>query len=714
MTTLLFHEDVTNRTALAKAISGRSGGLTLPASTLEECALLGDSLGQIDVLVASLPPRREEEVFGLRDRLRQRFPSLRTLFLTRDEPAWFLHRVMAGDALWVEPADLETVVDWVVPQPPAPTPLATAMAMPIAAPVVEVEPVSVAVPVVEVVEEEPAVRLEVEVEELPGVDPEDGLPPFPVGTRLGDYEILAFGSRGGTSDRFIALQRSIDRRVGLRMLRRDFHDLEETRQGFLAQARAQAMVKHPRVASVFDAHDTDQALFYTHELIDGTGFDVLMRKGQRLDEGAALKAIESVAETLSELNGQNVPMLPLWPEHLFLLADGTVKLANTAQADAPEYRIPESEQIRNLAKCIHPLLDEAANANETIPNLLYDMAGTGTGEPILTWEQLAKEVRYIETQWREIGGGLTPRKLATYAGFLAAAALVLTALAAGIFSAIQAARSSKSRIPDAMMIRIPPGKFIYQNGEQIELPEYYIDQYEVTIGQYGRFLAALAKEANPRVHDHPEQPSYKKDHRPAGWDAYYKAALHRRTWSVPDQASVVNVPLDLNMPVVRVDWWDAYAYAHWRGGRLPTEQEWEKAARGRQGNLYPWGNEPDWTQANVGGDHPELPVPEGEPPQDVKPDGTVYWAEVDQGAPDTSPYNVKGMAGNVSEWTASWVDHPNRPGIRVPVRRGGYFLTRSREELKLTSRRISSEPGETSWHSGFRIASDQAPSSGTR
>lgn len=703
MTTLLFHEDVVGRTALAKAISGRSGGLTLPASTLEECALLGESLGQIDVLVALLPPRREEEVFELRDRLRQRFPEMRALFLTRDEPAWFLHRVRAGEALWREPAGVETVVDWVVPLPASPTPMAVVSVVEPLAAVAELAAVSVVpaepTPV-------PAVVLvpEPEPEPLPGVDPEDGLPPLPVGTRLGDYELLAFQSRGGTSDRFIALQRSIDRRVGLRMLRRDFHDLEETRRGFLGQARAQAMVKHPRVASVFDAHDTEDALFYTHELIDGTGFDVLVHRGRRLDEGEALKAIQSAAETLAELSRQELPMLPLWPEHLFLMADGTVKLANTVQADEVEYRMAESDQIRNLAKCLHPLLSEEAVGNETLPNLLYDMAGTGTGEPILTWEQLAREIQYIESQWKEIGGGLTPRKLAMYAGVLVGAAVLLVALATGVLFAIQMATRSKPRITDSMMIRIPPGKFIYQNGEQIDLPEYYIDQYEVTIGQYARFLAALAGEKNPGAHDHPDQPEYKKDHRPAGWDGYYRAALQRRFWSVPDQEREVNVRMDLNQPVVRVDWWDAYAYAHWRGGRLPSEQEWEKAARGRQGNLYPWGNEPDWTQANAGGDQPG--ASEG---QDLKPDGTVYWAEVDQGPADTGPYNVKGMAGNVSEWTSSWEEHPNKPKLRVPVRRGGSFLTRSREELKLTSRRIASDPGETNWVSGFRIVRDQAP-----
>ncbi|MEQ1843002.1 MAG: SUMF1/EgtB/PvdO family nonheme iron enzyme, partial [Verrucomicrobiales bacterium] len=413
------------------------------------------------------------------------------------------------------------------------------------------------------------------------IDPvleDDGSPPLPVGTVLGDYELLEFVSRGGTSDRFIALQRSIDRRVGLRMLRVDFQGLPETRESFLAQARAQATVKHPKIASVFEAHDTDQALFYTQELIDGTSFDTLIATGRHLTEEQSLKVLGSAAETLSILHGQNVPMLPVWPEHLFLMPDGSVKLANTAQADEPDNRLPEGEQVKNLAKCVHPLLDRDAVVNETVPTLLFNMSGSGSTpeELVTTWEQLLKEIRYIEKCWQEMSAGWSPRKLGLYIGGVAAALIVLVSLAVGIVSAIKAATRSTSRITDAMMIRIPPGKFIYQDGEEVELPEFYIDQFEVTIGQYAEFLAKLEKLPDPKIHDHPDQPAYKKDHRPAGWDSYYRAASEHRLWPIQDQDKALDIRLDLNMPVVRVDWWDAYAYAHWKGGRLPTEQEWEK------------------------------------------------------------------------------------------------------------------------------------------
>jgi len=133
------------------------------------------------------------------------------------------------------------------------------------------------------------------------------------------------------------------------------------------------------------------------------------------------------------------------------------------------------------------------------------------------------------------------------------------------------------------MIRIPAGKFIYQDGETVELPQFYVDQYEVTIGQYADFLAKVAKSPDPKSHDHPEQPAYKKDHRPAGWESYYRAASQRRAWPIQDQDKEHNIRLDLNMPVVRIDWWDAYAYAHWKGGFPPS-----KSGRRRPADV--WGS----------------------------------------------------------------------------------------------------------------------------
>lgn len=152
---------------------------------------------------------------------------------------------------------------------------------------------------------------------------------------------------------------------------------------------------------------------------------------------------------------------------------------------------------------------------------------------------------------------------------------------------------------------------------------YFIDKYEVSNKDFGQFLKATGHSA------------------PAYWD---DPRLNK-----PEQ------------PVVGVNWFDAKAYCEYEGKRLPTEAEWERAARGPQGLKYPWGNEMDPTKANYGKNHSAtLPV-------DSLPEGA-------------SPYGLHHMAGNVFEWVEDWYDpdfyqktpHPvNTVGPLKPIWLGG-------------------------------------------
>jgi formylglycine-generating enzyme required for sulfatase activity len=201
---------------------------------------------------------------------------------------------------------------------------------------------------------------------------------------------------------------------------------------------------------------------------------------------------------------------------------------------------------------------------------------------------------------------------------------------------------------------------------QVCLDEYSIDRTEVTVRQFAQFvqetgyLTVAERVGEALVFLDRGGGQY-------GWE-YVGGASWRRPGG-PSGSS----PSD-SMPVAQIDWEDALAYCQWAGGRLPTEAEWEHAARGPSNALYPWGNDrPTGSLLNFC--ESNCPGGGGEAAQD---DGYA------RGAPVASfPANAFGlydMAGNVWEWVADWYgpytsasqDNPAGPGSGTEhVLRGG-------------------------------------------
>jgi len=170
-------------------------------------------------------------------------------------------------------------------------------------------------------------------------------------------------------------------------------------------------------------------------------------------------------------------------------------------------------------------------------------------------------------------------------------------------------------------VRIPAGEFLYGDAkEKKTLPEYWIARTPVTNAEYARFVTETRREP-PEHWNGKTPPKEIADH-----------------------------------PVVNVTWEDAVAYAEWAGGRLPTEEEWEKAARGTDGCEYPWGGTFDKDKCNSEESGINGTTPVGK----YSPDGD-------------SPYGVADMAGNVWEWTASEFDKEGRRVVR-----GGAFSSVSK------------------------------------
>jgi formylglycine-generating enzyme required for sulfatase activity len=198
------------------------------------------------------------------------------------------------------------------------------------------------------------------------------------------------------------------------------------------------------------------------------------------------------------------------------------------------------------------------------------------------------------------------------------------------------------------------------------LNAFYMDRYEITVDRYGNFLKATGKLNEPN--DFPES-----DLKKFG-----------------------------DFPVVGVNWHGANTYCRWAGKRLPTEAEWEKAARGEDRRTYPWGSdEPTSAHARFG-------VSSRKP---VYPDGVSRVGTHPKGM---GPFGMYDLAGNAGEWVADWYStsfprgesqNPKGPdsGTAKVIRGGGWMDPADRIT---TTKRMYLNPNESLQDIGFRCARD--------
>ena len=236
-----------------------------------------------------------------------------------------------------------------------------------------------------------------------------------------------------------------------------------------------------------------------------------------------------------------------------------------------------------------------------------------------------------------------------------------------------------AQAPLSEMVAIPAGPFPMGSSEgpdderpahEVNVPAYSIDRFAVTNAQYAEFLNTVSAAARLYDFDDPD------------------ARIHRRGERWATDAGYEN------HPVVEVPWGGAVAYCKGHGKRLPTEAEWEKAARGIDARRYPWGAElPDKRRAQHGA-------------------GWNETAPIDAFPAGASPYGVRDMAGNAWEWVSSaYRPYPYRaddgredpkPGPVRGTRGGGHDSSAAEITTTQRGRTLSRNPASGHHNIGFR------------
>jgi formylglycine-generating enzyme required for sulfatase activity len=255
---------------------------------------------------------------------------------------------------------------------------------------------------------------------------------------------------------------------------------------------------------------------------------------------------------------------------------------------------------------------------------------------------------------------------------LAAALLIVTAVAGGLFYLREARNKGEVIGKDgAPAVLIPASSFVMGDDENsprrdIYVDAFYMDKYEVTVSRYAKFLEATGNVG------------------------------------APEEWKTVDLQNGAELPVVGVDWHDADSYCRWAGKRLPTESEWEKAARGSDERKYPWGNDAPTAEHAIFGKPYQNPVYK---------DGVAAVGRHPKGA---SPFGIYDLSGNVSEWIADWfaerfssadVRNPKgaKEGTVKAIRGGGWY---DPPERLIIAKRWYANPDQRLDDLGFRCATD--------
>jgi len=567
-----------------------------------------------------------------------------------------------------------------------------------------------------------------------------------IGKHIDRYNIIDLLGQGGMATVYRAYDTRLEREVALKVIRHEAFPpdvLQNELKRFEREAKSLARLSHPNIVKVLDYGEYEGSPFLVMEYLPG---GTLKQKiGSPIAWQDAMHLLLPVARGVEYAHNREIIHRDIKPSNILLaenetptLSDfgiaklfqneGTLLTASGMAMGTPEYMAPEQwtgktvpqsdmyalgvvlyemvtgrrpytadtpggvfmmqvtepvlfprDIVPHLPEAVEQFLlkalsREPSNRHASMTEFIRDM------ELLLSNAETKVPINRMETLKGSPGqssvrkdASSPSRKLVPFnwkAATLGGVILLAVVVAAAVVLMKKKSTPLAAEITDpknAVMVLVPEGDFVMgsDNGDEDERPvhtvyldEFYIDKYEVT-------------------------------------NLDYRVCVVDGVCKPPQDMTNYNNPEYENHPVVHVDWEMARTYCDWRDAQLPTEAQWEKAARGMDARTYPWGEGIACSQANY------LSCIE-----DTQP--------FDSYAGSLSPYGAYNMAGNAWEWVADWyspaydVSETDNPvgaesGERRVLRGGGW---NQHEYLLRTSARLGVVPTDVFLSFGFRCASD--------